>query len=125
MVRHGKSEKRELPSKDLIRIDGTLDQVDSLHISIQERGKSADPMELRITRVDAVHERFRCHNPLCEGGGLLLGDLLRDLIHGRQSDYIGTSFCGGQEQLHPEVEEFRTCRTRFEVHARLNFRNEL
>ncbi len=123
MGRPRKTEKTELPGKDLIRLDGTLDRVDQLRVAIQEKGRSADPMELRITRVDAVRERIRCHNPLCEGGGFSLGDLLRDLIAGRQTDFIGTSFCTGREQLHPEVEEFRSCRTRYDVHAQLSFRD--
>lgn len=114
--------KAELPSKETIRIDGTLERLTHLRISILEKGKNADPMEMRITRVDAVRERIPCHNPLCEAGGFSLGDLLRDLVGSRQTDFIGTSFCTGQEQLHPEVEEFRSCRTRYEVHAALQFR---
>jgi hypothetical protein len=114
--------KAALPTKNLVAVDGTLDHVYRLRLSILERGRSADPMELRILRHDAVRERIECHNPLCEGGGFSLGDLLRDLVHGRQSEFIGTSFCTGQEQVHPEVEEFRSCRTRFEVEAHIEFR---
>jgi len=123
MPRPRRSEKAELPSKETIRIDGTLDRVESIRLSILEKGKNADPMERRILRVDAVRERVRCHNPLCQGGGFSLGDLLRDLVGSRQEEFVGTSFCAGQEQRHPEVEEFRSCRTRYEVQATLRFRS--
>ncbi len=106
-----------------IRIDGTLDRLGTFRVAIREKGPNADPMEVRMIRVDAVRERIPCHNPRCEGGGFSLGDLLRDLIHSRQSDFIGTSFCTGQEVAHPEVpESSRSCRNRLEIQASLRFR---
>ncbi|MFA5975117.1 MAG: hypothetical protein WC859_03015 [Elusimicrobiota bacterium] len=108
--------------KNLITIDGTLEPLLQLQIAILEKGRRADPVEIRISRIDAVREYIDCHSPLCEAGGFSLGDLLRELIRNRQTEFIGTSFCIGEEQVHPEVPETRACRTRFDVRASLRFR---
>lgn len=119
-----KTRQPRAPGKNLIAIDGTLDPVDLLHISVWEKGRSASPFELRIQHRDAVREYVDCNNPLCKGGGFSLGNVLRDLVNGRQTEFIGTSFCTGQETPHPEVPEpVRSCRNRFEIQARLQFRS--
>jgi hypothetical protein len=115
--------KARVPGKNLIAIDGTMDRIETIRITILEKGKNAEPFETRVWRRDAVRERVECNNPLCEGGGLALGDLIRELLRGRQNDYIGTSFCTGQEVAHPEVpDHVRSCRTRFDVESFLEFR---
>src|SRR3954470_3320201 len=104
-----------------IVMDGTLEGLTRLDISILEKGRNADPMELRVRRRDAVRERFPCHNPLCNDGGLALGALLRELVRSRQTEYIGTDYCVGQEG-DPEIPEtLKSCQTRYEVSATLKF----
>jgi hypothetical protein len=111
-------------SKNLVALDGTLDSVDRIGIRVVEKGRSPSPYEIRVIHKDAVRERIDCSNPLCEGGGISLGDILLDMVRSRQTDFIGTSFCTGEEVLHPEVPEpVRSCRNRFEIEATLRFRN--
>ena len=116
--------KRRPPAKNLVALDGTLDSVDKIGARVVEKGRRASPYEIRIIHKDAVRERIDCSNPLCTGGGISLGDILRDMVRGRQTDFIGTSFCAGEEIPHPEVPEpVRSCRNRFEVEATLRFRS--
>jgi hypothetical protein len=116
--------KRRAPTKNLVALDGTLDLIEKLDIRVIEKGRSASLYEIRMIHKDAVRERIDCSNPLCEGGGFTLGEVLRDMVRNRQADFIGTNFCTGQEKPHPEVPEpLRSCRNRFEVEATLRFRN--
>lgn len=101
--------------KNLVAIDGTMDAVEGLHIHVVERGRRATPDDLHIRRVESVREHVPCHNPLCEGGGFSLGDVIRDWVRNRQEDFIGTSFCTGHE-------EQQSCHTRFEIQAALRYR---
>jgi hypothetical protein len=115
--------KRRPAAKNLVALDGTLDFIDTLEIRAVEKGRSANPYEIRIIHKDAVRERLDCSNPLCTGGGVSLGDILRDMVRSRQTDFIGASFCTGQEIPHPEVPEpVRSCRNRLEIEATLRFR---
>jgi len=116
--------KRKSPSKNLVALDGTLDSVDKIAVRVVEKGRRASPYEIRIIHKDAVREHIDCSNPLCSGGGISLGDILRDMVRSRQTDFIGTSFCTGEEVPHPEVPEpVRSCRNRFEIEATLRFRH--
>ena len=117
----GQAKKRP-PRKNLVALDGTLDGVSRIHVSIREKGKDASLFELRIQHKDAVREHVDCSNPLCYDGGISLGDLLRDMVRGRQEEFIGTSFCTGQEGDPEEPGPHPSCQTRFEIEATLRFR---
>jgi hypothetical protein len=114
--------KKRPPRKNLIAIDGTMDKVDRIRVVVHEKGKNASPYELRIVHRDAVREHVDCNNPVCFNGGISLGDLLREMVHGRQEEFIGTSFCTGQEG-DPELSgPHPSCATRFEIEAILRYR---
>jgi len=114
--------KKRPPRKNLVAIDGTLDRVDRLRVSIREKGEDANPFELRIAHRDAVREHVDCSNPSCYNGGICLGNLLREMVHGRQEEFIGTSFCTGQEGNPEEPGPHPSCATRFEIEATLRYR---
>lgn len=116
------SAKKRPPRKNLVALDGTLDGVSRIHVSVWEKGKDANPFELRIQHKDAVREHVDCSNPLCYNGGISLGDLLREMARGRQDEFIGTSFCTGQEGDPEEPGPHPSCSTRFEIEATLRFR---
>jgi len=116
------SVKKRPPRKNLVALDGTMDRVDRIQVSIWEKGKDASPFELRIVHRDAVREHVDCHNPACYNGGISLGDLLREMVRGRQEEFIGTSFCSGQEGDPEEQGPHPSCATRFEIEAALRFR---
>ena len=111
------------PKKNLIAIDGSMDSVSSLRVRVAEKGRRADPYELRITRADAVHEFVRCSNPLCQEGGFSLGELLREMIRDRRTEFLGVSYCIGQEGDLEIPESLKSCQTRFEVEATLSYRS--
>ncbi len=115
--------KKRHPRRNLIAIDGTLDKLDRIQISVKEVGKNAEPFELRIIHKDAVREHVDCNNPSCFNGGFSLGDVLREMVHGHQEEFIGTSFCTGQEGNPEDLSPHPSCGTRFEVEATLRFRN--
>ena len=117
-----RSEKKRAPRKNLVAIDGTLDGVDRIRVSIWEKGKEAYPFELKIQHKDAVREHVDCSNPSCYNGGICLGDLLREMVRGRQEEFIGTNFCTGQEGDPEEPGLHASCPTRFEIEATLRFR---
>ena len=114
--------KKRPPRKNLVAIDGTLEAIDKVRISVRERGPNAEPFELRIVHKDAVREHVDCNNPACFDGGFSLGDVLRDMVRGGQKEFIGTSFCIGQEGDPLEEGPHPSCSTRFEVEATLRFR---
>ena len=105
-----------------IAMDGTLDDVDAVTLSVLEKGCQASPIELWIRRREGVRESVPCHNPLCNNGGLALGELLRELIRDRQTDYLGTNYCRGQEGDLEVPESLKSCQTRYEVQVTLRFR---
>jgi hypothetical protein len=114
--------KKRAPRKNLVALDGTLDGVSRIHVSIWEKGKDASPFEVRIGHRDAVREHVDCSSPVCYNGGICLGDLLREMVRGRQEEFIGTSFCTGQEGDPEESGPHPSCATRFEIEATLRFR---
>ena len=114
--------EKQTPRKNLIAIDGTLDKIDRLRIAIHEKGKEASPYELRIIHRDAVREHVDCNNPVCFNGGISLGNLVREMVSGRQKEFIGTSFCTGQEGDPEEPGPHPSCSTRFEIEAVLRYR---
>jgi hypothetical protein len=105
-----------------VAMDGTVDSIIALDMRIEEKGRQANPIEVRINRRDSVRENIPCRNPLCNGGGLALGNLLRELVRDRQAEYVGANFCTGQEGDLEKPETLKSCTTRFEVQAELRFR---
>ena|SRR5579871_4555 len=114
--------KKRVPRKNLVAIDGTLDKLDRIRISVKEVGKNAEPFELHILHKDAMREHVDCNNPACYNGGFSLGEVLREMVRGRQEEFIGTNFCIGQEGDPEELGPHPSCSTRFEVEASLRFR---
>jgi len=113
--------KKRMAKRNRVAIDGTLDAVDRIHVSVWEKGKDASPFELRIHHKDAVREHVDCNNPLCFNGGFSLGEVLREMVGSRQEEFIGTSFCTGQEGDPEEEGPHPSCATRFEIQAELRF----
>jgi len=116
------SAKKRPPRKNLVAIDGTMDHFARIQISVQEKGRNAEPFELRISHKESMREYVDCHNPDCFNGGFSLGDILRDMIAGRQEEFIGTSFCTGQEGDPEEAGPHPSCGTRFAVEATVRYR---
>jgi hypothetical protein len=114
--------KRLIARRNLVAIDGTLEQVAALFIRVKEKGRNAEPFELQISRRDGIREVVECNNPYCHNGGFSLGDVLREMVRSRQTDFIGTSFCRGQEGDLEIPVTLHSCETRFEVEATLQFR---
>jgi hypothetical protein len=107
------------PERNRILVDGTLDALMRLRISVTEKGRGAEPFTWIMTARDAVRERVPCNNPDCFDGGFSLGDLLRELVRTGQSDYIGTCFCTGRVGDPELIQERPSCETRFETEAHL------
>jgi hypothetical protein len=99
-----------------------LDGLEKIRISVREKGTNAEPFELRIIHKDSVCEHVDCNNPLCFNGGFSLGDVLREMVAGRQEDFIGTSFCTGQLGDPEDPGPHPSCDTRFEIEASIRFR---
>lgn len=114
--------KKRSPRKNLVAIDGTLDKVARMDIRVQERGINAEPFELHIAHRDMVREHVDCNNPHCYNGGISLGNVLREMVANHQEEFIGTSFCTGQEGDPEEEMLHPSCATRFEIQATLRYR---
>ncbi len=114
--------KKRASRRNLVAIDGTLDKLDRIQISVKEVGKDAEPFELRIVHKDAVREHVDCNNPGCFNGGFSLGDVLREMVLGHQGEFIGTNFCTGQQGDPEESGPHPSCPTRFEIQAILRYR---
>ena len=108
--------------KNLVAIDGTMDKIDKLRVFVEEIGRDAELFELRIVHKESVREHVDCSNPACFNGGISLGDVLREMVAGRQEDFIGTCFCTGQEGDPEEPGPHPSCATRFEIEATLHYR---
>jgi hypothetical protein len=114
--------KKRPPRRNLVAIDGTMDKIERLRVFVKEIGRNAEPFELRIVHKDSVREFVDCNNPDCHNGGFSLGDVLRDMVKNRQEEFIGTSFCTGQEGDPEEESAHPSCATRFEIEATLRYR---
>jgi hypothetical protein len=114
--------KKRPPRKNLVAIDGTLDVFRKVQITVREVGRNAEPFALHIIHKEAVREYVDCNNPECFGGGISLGNVLREMVAGRQEEFIGTSFCTGQEGNPEEPGPHPSCATRFEIEATLHYR---
>ncbi len=108
--------------RNLVAIDGTMDKIARLGVVSKEVGQNAEPFDLRIQHRDAVREYVECNNPNCFNGGFSLGNLLREMLLGRQEEFIGTSFCTGQLGTPEEPGPHPSCPTRYDVEIRLHFR---
>lgn len=117
-----KPKRKRAPRKNLIAIDGTLDNLWSMSIQVAEKGVGAEPFELRIIHREAIREHVDCNNPACFNGGFSLGNVLREMVANRQEEFIGTSFCTGQEGDPEEDMLHASCPTRFDIHANLRYR---
>jgi hypothetical protein len=114
--------KKRPARQNLVALDGTLDRFERFHIVVKEIGKNAEPFELRIHHREAVREYVVCNNPDCYNGGFSLGNVLRDMLAGRQEEFIGTNFCTGQEG-DPELEgPHPSCATRYDVQIKAELR---
>ena len=114
--------KKKAPRKNLVAIDGTLDKLNRLAVTVKEVGINAEPFELHLVHKDAVREHVDCNNPACFNGGFSLGEVLREMVRSRQEEFIGTNFCTGQVGDPEEAGPHPSCPTRFEVEVRLRFR---
>ena len=114
--------RKRVARRNLVAIDGTLDKLERVQISVREVGRNAEPFELRIVHKEAMREHVDCNNPDCFNGGFSLGNVVREMVLGRQEEFIGTSFCTGQEGDPEESGPHPSCHTRFEVQATIRFR---
>ena len=114
--------KKRPVRRNLVAIDGTMDKIDRLRVSVKEIGRNAEPFELRIVHKESVREYVDCNNPRCYNGGISLGNVLREMVAARQEEFIGTSFCTGQEGDPQEEGPHPSCATRFEIEATLRYR---
>ena len=114
--------KKRPPRKNLVAIDGTLDKLSKIRLTVKEKGVNAEPFDLHIIHRESVREHVDCNNPNCFNGGFSLGNVLREMIAGRQEEFIGTSFCTGQEGDPEELGPHPSCTTRFEIEATLRYR---
>ena len=114
--------KKRPVRRNMIAIDGTMDKIDKLRVFVKEIGRNAEPFELRIIHKEAVREHVDCNNPVCYNGGISLGNMLREMVAARQEEFIGTSFCTGQEGDPEELGPHPSCQTRFEIEAVLRYR---
>ena len=110
------------PERNRVLIDGTLEPVERLSISVAEKGENAEPFAWRMSAREAVRERIPCNNPACFDGGFSLGDLLREVIKNRQREYIGACFCTGREGDPESPGPHPSCATRYDVEINLSFR---
>lgn len=99
-----------------------MDVIWKMSIVVAEDGVNAEPFELRIIHREAIREHVDCNNPNCFNGGFSLGNVVREMVLNRQEEFIGTSFCTGQEGDPDEETPHPSCATRFEIHATLRYK---
>ncbi len=114
--------RRKTAKRNIVAIDGTLDRFQRLELTVKEVGKNSEPFDLRIVHKEAVREHVDCNSPECFNGGFSLGEVLRDMIRSRQEEFIGTSFCTGQEGDPEDLGPHPSCSTRFELQLTLRYR---
>jgi hypothetical protein len=115
--------RKRSPRRNLVAIDGTMDKIIRMNITVAEKGTNAEPFDLHISHRESIREHVECNNPECWNGGFSLGNVLREMVANRQEEFIGTSFCTGQEGDPEEVLlHHPSCGTRFNIHATLEFR---
>ena len=110
------------PERNRVLIDGTLDAIERLAVTVTEKGRNAEPFAWIMQSRDSVRERIICNNPACFDGGFSLGDLLREIVKNRQTEFIGTSFCTGRAGDPEAPGPHPSCDTRYNLEIRILYR---
>ena len=63
-----------------------------------------------------------CSNPLCYGGGISVGELLRSMVRERQTEGALRKMCRGYEGSPKGQRRYRSCVHVFEVVARVTYK---
>lgn len=65
-----------------------------------------------------------CQDPRCYGGGLQLGELLRDVVRQKRTELETSKRCCGYEGSPKGQRRYRNCLTLFKVRIQLTYREE-
>ncbi|SRR6266498_2499905 len=85
---------------------------------------SARREELVFTAGHPCGEWVNCINPLCYGGGVSIGRLLREMVREQRTAAEATEICSGSEGSPGGRRRKRDCIHFFEVRVRIAFRGD-
>jgi hypothetical protein len=68
-----------------------------------------------------VGEYVDCENRLCYNGGVSIGQKLRDMVRGQETEAEFSAICKGYEGSPQGRRKYRTCLNRFEVKIRVEY----
>jgi len=96
-------------------------EVSAVEVTVVEDGRGVGGWnrERRYTLVDIPDEYVDCHNPVCYGGGVALGALLRDAARARRTIFEVSCMCRGDEASARGGRRYGLCLNMF--HVRMNF----
>lgn len=94
--------------------------IDTLEVAITHEGIGRSS-QYNVTHLSngSMTEYVRCQNPSCYGGGLHIGEIVRDMTHRNQVTHRETRICNGHEGNSRRVG--RDCFNHFIVKVRIKY----
>lgn len=75
---------------------GTFLNIKEITIEIEETNHSNKPISKKIYK-GIFGEYFDCNNPVCYGGGISIGSIVREMVKSKLTSSQKSSFCRGYE----------------------------
>jgi hypothetical protein len=89
--------------------------------TLSEGSKFVDYISV-YTMQNKPGEYIDCRNPLCYNGGFSIGQILREMVRKKQSDYEGSALCQGYEGSPKGRRQYRSCTSHWKVKVHVNYK---
>ena len=98
-------------------------RVDQITISVKEEGEGVFSNGENIySNKTSIGEFINCSNPLCYGGGINIGNILRQMVREKQVSFENSEVCRGNEGSPKGKRVYRKCLNLFRVSIKIKYK---
>ena len=119
-----KFEESEFVFGSKITFEEAFPSIDDLKVIVTEAGKtkSRSPETRKYTK--PIGEYIDCTNPLCNGGGFSIANIIKGMVKDKETHCETTEVCKGSEGSPKGVKIYGPCMNSFQVKVEVKYKRE-
>ena len=102
--------------------DSAFPDVEDLKVIVTQEGEGVREWSRERYYSKGAGEKVDCSNPLCQEGGFLLWEILREMVGRRSTHKVTSRECQGYEESRSWIKKRKKCPNRFKVIVDIQYR---